>query len=119
VLAVDVSWDRSASDRFSDGSCESAGVVWINWELRSADGELLERSDEGGEDCPPGFDFFDLRPGDYRLDLEGYDSSDTKRWQDRCRLNLGRFDKLYTCPVEQIAAESGDGSNDDDAGADD
>jgi hypothetical protein len=107
VLAVDLKWDRSPSERFSEGSCDSAGVVWMNWTLRDSDGDALDQSPDDGTDCENGFDFFGLRPGDYALEVEGYDEADDLVWEGTCqKLRLDRFDKLYTCRVNQIEQEA-------------
>lgn len=108
VLAVDLRWDRSPSaERFSEGNCDSARVVWMKWTLRDSDDDRIDESDDDGVDCENGFDFFGLRPGEYALEVEGYDEDDTLVWQDTCeRLRLDRFDKLYTCRVNQIVPEA-------------
>lgn len=116
ILAVDLSWDRAASARFSPGSCESAGVIWMNWTLRDSDGEVRDDSGDDGVPCESGFNFFGLRPGVYELEVEGLVDDDVVTWSERCSdLRLDRFDKLYSCRVNKLGgAAAGDG--DEDAG---
>ena len=88
----------------------------MTFEIRDEHGKTLEKSDEL-EDCAP-LDFVGLDRGTYSLLLQGYDEKETKLWEDTCTdLELGRFDVLYQCQVNQIADDS-DG-DDMDAGVPD
>jgi hypothetical protein len=53
--------------------------------------------------------------------LEGYDEHKVKRWENTCTdLELGRFDVLYQCEVEQLPDDETDpGGEDMDAGVPD
>lgn len=114
VLAVDPLWDLTPGDRFVGDSCRNAGVVAMTWEIQDNRGKSLEKSDDL-EPCKP-LDFLGLTPGTYRLQLAGYDRDEEKLWESTCKgLELGRFDVLYTCDVDQIASGDDDAS---DAGVD-
>ena len=101
-LNVDLYWDRtSQEDRFSGGTCDSAGVVWMDWKI-SRDDEEIASSEEGGVECNDGFRFPDLTSGIYTLTATGYDEDDQARWYAVCDgLELGRFDVLYACDIDQ------------------
>lgn len=103
VLSVDLLWDESTSSHFSEGTCESADVVWMEWALKDEDGHTVRKSEKGGnEDCQPGFDFFDLDAGNYSITVTGYDTDDQPLWSSKCTdLLLERFDSLYECRVDQ------------------
>lgn len=118
VLAVDLLWDLSASERFAAGSCEDAGVLFVAWRLKDDEGEVLQESDED-ETCAEsgdGFNFYGLYSGDYVLEVEGSDDQDARRWEATCKFTLDRFDTLYRCKVPQeepepAASEGGDGDD--------
>lgn len=107
VLSIDLLWDESATSRFSEGSCDSADVAWMEWTLKNKSGKTVRKHDEDDTDCQPGFDFFDLEPGTYSLTVQGYaeiDGKDVLTWESKCtQLSLDRFDTLYECRVEQEA----------------
>jgi hypothetical protein len=103
VLAVDLLWDLSPTDRFAAGSCEAAGVLFVTWRLKDGDGEVLQESDddETCEESGDGFNFYGLYSGEYQLEVEGLDDQDAQRWEATCELALDRFDTLYRCRIEQ------------------
>ena len=102
VLSVDLLWDESETSRFSEGTCESADVTWMEWKLKDDSGHVVRRNDKDATDCEPGFDFFDLDPGTYTLVVSGYDDQDKERWVSECTgLTMDRFDTLYECDIEQ------------------
>jgi hypothetical protein len=104
VLSVDLLWDKSETSRFSEGTCESADVAWMEWTLKDKGGDVVRRNDKDDTDCQAGFDFFDLDPGTYTLTVTGYDEADEARWASKCTgLTLERFDTLYECEIEQAA----------------
>jgi hypothetical protein len=116
VLSVDPLWDAAESDRFLPETCKGAGVAWMTWEIQDEQGKGLEKS-EDLEECKP-LDFFGLQRGTYQLVLEGYDKDERKRWANTCtNLELGRFDVLYGCGVDQIPDDVTD--PDEDAGTPD
>lgn len=117
VLAVDPLWDLSPGSRFVPGSCEDAGVIEMTWEIQDSKGRTLEQSDML-EKCQP-LDFLDLKPGSYILVISGYDSDQVERWTATCKdLDLGRFDVLYKCDVEEDEGETEPDEDVEDAGTD-
>ena len=102
VLSIDLLWDKSASSHFSEGTCDSANVSWMEWKLKDAPGHVVRANDADNTDCQPGMDFFDLDPGTYTLAVTGYDSQDAQIWASKCtKLALDRFDTLYECQIDQ------------------
>jgi hypothetical protein len=98
ILSVDLFWDRSPQpNQFARGSCESAGVVWMDWQLKEGD-RIVTTSEDGGQACEDGFDIYDLEPGNYELTVMGYDDAQQPLWNSTCKnLGLDRFDVLYQC----------------------
>ncbi len=104
VLAVDLFWDENPkADRFSEGTCQSAGVTSMDWTLtNSATKKTVIASTSGGVDCQDGFNFEKLGAGDYTLTVTGYDAKDKPLWTSTCtNLTLDRFDANYACDVDQ------------------
>lgn len=103
VLAVDLYWDENArADRFVGGTCGSADVSWMEWELIDEHGEQIAASDEGGEECQDGYNFTKFGPGNYKLVVHGFDDQDDELWTATCKnLELDRFDVLYRCDIER------------------
>jgi hypothetical protein len=112
VLAIDPLWDLTPGDRFSGQTCQGADVVYMTWEIQDSRGKKIKASKDGElEDCKP-LDFIGLVPGTYRLQIAGYDRYEDKLWETTCpAMELGRFDVLYFCEVDQLA-----GKDDRDAG---
>lgn len=110
VLSVDLLWDKSATTRFSEGDCDSAGVLWMEWSLEDKKGKRVRYSKTDlDKECQPGFDFFDLEPGEYVLVVTGYDSDETDAapvWASECTgLTVERFDSLFACRIDQSPPE--------------
>jgi len=103
VLSTDLLWDRSPqSNKFAEGTCESAGVVWMDWQLLDKDDHVVTTSDDKGQECKDGFDFVDVGPGEYKLTVMGYDDAEQQLWTSTCdHLVVERFDVLYQCEVER------------------
>lgn len=103
VLAVDLYWDENPrADRFAGGTCSTAGVTWMEWKLVDDSGDAVVESDPSGEPCQDGFNFENVGPGDYELELRGYDDQDAELWSTVCTaLSLDRFDRLYACDIDQ------------------
>jgi hypothetical protein len=103
VLSVDLYWDENVSPtHFSGGTCQSAGVSWMEWDIRDSGGVIVSQSASSGEDCQNGFDFYDLAPGDYTLTITGHDASDKPLWSSECQgLVLGRFAASYECDIDR------------------
>src|SRR5262245_38424387 len=60
VLAVDLLWDLSPTERFAAGSCQDAEVLFVSWRLKDDGGEVLQESDDD-ETCAEsgdGFNFY-------------------------------------------------------------
>jgi hypothetical protein len=107
VLAIDPLWDVAPGKLFAGDSCDGAGVVFMTWEIKDDDGHSLKKS-RMLEHCQP-LDFIGLVPGTYRLELAGFDRDEQKRWETTCPpFELGRFDVLYPCEVDQLSAEEAD-----------
>ncbi|HEX2679249.1 MAG TPA: hypothetical protein VHM19_21510 [Polyangiales bacterium] len=102
VLAVDLYWDENPkADRFSEGTCESAGVVTMDWTLidKHTKKKVVSANDV---DCQDGFNFEQVGPGNYQLKISGYDDNDQELWSTTCDdLTLDRFDSVYSCDVDQ------------------
>jgi hypothetical protein len=124
LLAVDLIWDRSSTDKFWGGSCDQAGVVYMKWELQDDKGHTKKKGPKDGEPCLEGLDFASLLPGSYTFVVSGYDDKDKMLWEATCKhLDLGRFDVLHGCEIDKLAddtaqepAEAPDAGSEDDAG---
>jgi hypothetical protein len=104
VLAVDLLWDNAPDDRFSPGTCETAQVSTMTWQLK--EGDQMVGQSEGIDShvipCEDGFNFVDVGPGHYELSIQGFDADDKQVWSSDCTgLDLDRFDLLYSCKVLQ------------------
>jgi hypothetical protein len=108
VLAVDPLWDVAPGKLFSGDDCRGAGVRFMTWEIQDDNGKTLEMS-RRIEDCKP-LDFIGLVPGVYHVLLAGYDRNEEKLWETTCPpFELGRFDVLYPCEVDQVSGGESDG----------
>lgn len=115
VLSVDPIWDASSGDRFIGQTCEGAGVALMRWEIQDEKGKTLKEADDL-EECKP-LDFVGLDRGTYQVVLEGYDKEEVKRWENTCTdLELGRFDVLYGCMVDQLPEDETEDAGVPDAG---
>jgi hypothetical protein len=108
VLAVDLLWDNAPDDRFSPGTCETAQVSTMTWQLK--EGDQMVGQSEGIDShvipCEDGFNFVDVGPGHYELSVQGFDADDKQVWSSDCTgLDLERFDLLYSCKVLQPVAQ--------------
>jgi hypothetical protein len=111
-LAVDLYWDTdSDSDVFRGGSCSTAGVDRMEWRLINVDDD--EQVEEGVDYCCPGNGpcqaridsvlIRDPKPGEYALDIQGFDADDAARWGSVCdALVIARFDKAYRCEIPEL-----------------
>ncbi len=120
VLSVNLYWHLRGGSRYSDESCEDSGVSQVEFSLTDTNtGDVVvqnEDSDEGRE-CQPGFNFVDVGPGDYRLDVKGYDSDHNQLWSGSCDLWLGRFDRVYDCDIGMRSSSSSSSGKGDDQDA--
>ena len=97
ILAVDLFWE---SDRHLDGTCKSADVGNMDFRLLDAQDEVVE--EQSDRRCANGFEFTHAEPGDYTLEVTGYDAEHNQAWTGQCDLRLDRFDRIYKCQVELI-----------------
>jgi hypothetical protein len=110
VLAIDPEWDLSPG---STPLCRLAGVDSMSWELRDSRGNSIRKVER---DKCLALDFVGLVPGRYELEITGYDRDEVPRWKGTCDdLDLGRFDVIYVCPVDQVEVDDS-GEDEDDAG---
>ncbi|HKU39211.1 MAG TPA: hypothetical protein VJR89_13715, partial [Polyangiales bacterium] len=79
VLAVDLYWDSDPSDHYRPDSCDDADVEYMSWEIKDKKGKSLAKSDPDLEDCQQ-LDFVGLSPGNYQLEVHGYDRDKQERW---------------------------------------
>jgi hypothetical protein len=103
-LVVDFVWDRaSAADRFAEGSCETADVISMDWQLLDHADHVVTQTKGERQDCVSGFQFdINLDAGDYSLVVNGYDDQDQKLWSSTCDgLYIDRFDRYYRCDIDQ------------------
>jgi hypothetical protein len=108
-MTIVLAWDeRPESDGFRGAKCAEAGVDRMEWKLvRAVDGvQVAEGVDfccRPGRVCDESIDWVlisDPAPGDYTLDITGYDEADQPRWGTRCDgLYVTRFDRGYSCDV--------------------
>jgi len=104
ILSIELFWDaRPGDDRFFGGRCTEAGVHWMEWTLyRSDTGEEVATRNEP---CADGIDVIDPKPGDYWLEITGFDEDDEPIWQASCpeaedaSLTVLRFDVAYRCDI--------------------
>jgi hypothetical protein len=98
IMSIELFWDeRPDGAGFIGGECESARVSTMQWRLLSSKGkEVASRT----EACANGIDVVDPKPGDYHLEITGYDSDDNPVWSATCTgLSVLRFDVGYECDI--------------------
>jgi hypothetical protein len=101
VLAVDLIWDEAPDVRFSAGTCETAQVASMSWQLKEGD-KVISHNYDPTIPCEDGFNFVDVGPGHYTLSVQGFDADQQPVWSSDCTgLDLERFDLLYSCKVLQ------------------
>jgi hypothetical protein len=104
VLAVDLLWDNAPDDRFSAGTCATAQVSTMSWQLKEGDQVVGQSDNPDGPTipCEDGFNFVDVGPGHYDLSVQGFDADGKQVWSSECTgLDLDRFDLLYSCKIVQ------------------
>ena len=120
VLKVNLYWQLRGGSRHGDSRCQDSGVETMQFTLTdtNSDEVVVQNEDsDAGRQCQNGFDFVDVGPGDYRLDVKGFDADDNQLWSGSCDLSLGRFDRLYDCDIGMRSSSSSSGNkNDQDAG---
>jgi hypothetical protein len=110
ILSIELFWDaRPEGSGFFGGTCNDAGVRWMDWTLRrsGSDDEVASRE----ELCADGIDVIDPEPGDYWLEITGFDEDDNPIWQASCpsdadaSLTVLRFDVAYACDIPAPVSE--------------
>jgi hypothetical protein len=100
VLSIELLWDERPGPDFAEGTCSSAGADWMIWSLLDADGAEIAFGDE---ECAEFIDVFNVPPGDYTLEIDGFDADDEALWSTACEgLELRRFNSLFVCDVEAL-----------------
>ena len=99
ILHVELFWDeRPASTSFRGGTCHSADVYDMDWSLKDEQGREVAGQDEV---CADAIDVVDMVPGEYSLDVKGYDRAGTEIWSVTCSgLLVARFDAAWACDVQ-------------------
>jgi hypothetical protein len=113
-LGVELSWDTDPDpDVFRGAGCSTAGVDRMEWRLLSLDDdqqveEGVDYCCPGGGPCQGGIDsvvIHEPEPGEYALDIRGFDADDAERWGSLCdELVIARFDESYRCEIPALAA---------------
>jgi len=112
IMSIELFWDeRPDTAAFVGGTCESAGVSTMTWQLIDAQGRAVASScpssnpacdpaHPGPEPCSNALDVHDPKPGDYRLKITGQDGDGNDVWSAKCSgLNVLRFDVGYECDL--------------------
>lgn len=103
ILSIELFWDaRPQSATFAPATCSEAGVVRMEWALFDEDGEMIA---ENSERCADAIDVFEPDPGEYELDITGYDEDDEALWSVTCTgLRVLRFDAGFACDIRADAS---------------
>lgn len=101
VLTVDLYWAYDEGTRH-DYSCDTVPVAAAEWRLLDKDGEEVASLSKDEMDCDNRINFLDLDPGDYQLEVGGYNEAGDKAWEGSCSVWVDRFDRLFQCDVNQI-----------------
>jgi hypothetical protein len=103
ILSIELYWDEDLDSSESWGTCDSAGVEEMQWELIDSAGEVVA-SNDGGEDLQPCYnaiDVIDPAPGEYSLVISGFDDAREELWYVECsEMEVLRFDIAYRCNIE-------------------
>lgn len=101
VLTVELYWEYDIRSNH-DWGCGTVPVGAAEWHLRNADGEVLQELGPDDETCKNTLRFLDLDPGQYDLEVAGYNEDGDKAWEGTCSLATDRFDRLAECTIHQI-----------------
>lgn len=98
ILHIELFWDeRTGSSSFLGGTCHSADVDAMDWALRDADGREVAGQSEV---CADAIEIGDMLPGEYELDVKGFDAAGVELWSVTCSgLLVVRFDMAFACDV--------------------
>jgi hypothetical protein len=100
ILSIELYWDEEVADRdeFVGGTCDSADVDEMRWELINQDDEVIA---EDRQPCHNAIDVIDPKPGEYKLVITGFDEDGDERWGVTCtRMSVLRFDVSYDCDIK-------------------
>jgi hypothetical protein len=104
ILSIELYWDEDLGGESSWGTCDSAGVEDMQWELIDGNGKVVASNDDGGDDlqdCYNAIDVLDPAPGEYELVISGFDDDRQELWYVECSdMNVLRFDVAYRCDIE-------------------
>ena len=98
VLAIELLWDaQPEDDSFAASDCTGAGVEMMEWALYDDDGDEVASNTEP---CADAIDVFEPDPGEYELDVTGFDENAEPLWSVTCRgLRILRFDVAFECDI--------------------
>lgn len=103
ILSIELYWDEDTTNETSWGTCDTAGVEDMQWELIDSSGEVVA-SNDGGDDLQPCYnaiDVIDPAPGEYTLVISGFDEDREELWSVECSgMEVLRFDIAYRCDIE-------------------
>lgn len=103
ILSIELYWDEDLGSGDSWGTCDSAGVGDMQWELIDDSGDVVASSGEAGDKqtCYNAIDVVDPAPGEYSLVISGFDDDDEELWYVECsEMEVLRFDIAYRCNIE-------------------
>ena len=101
VLTVELYWQYDERTRH-DYSCGSVPVAAAEWRLVDSEGEEVANLSKDDEECDNTIRFLDLDPGDYELEVGGYNEAGDKAWEATCPVWVDRFDRLFECTINQL-----------------
>lgn len=101
IMSVGLYWDQEPGKAFVGGDCLGAGVSSMEWKLSFAGPDGDEEIARGEEACANDIDVIDPEPGEYTLEVTGFDALGRPLWGDDCTgLIITRFDVAYLCDLK-------------------
>jgi hypothetical protein len=101
VLTVELYWQYDERTRHNE-SCDSVPVAATEWRLLDSDGEEIAELSKDKMECDNTVNFLDLDPGDYKLEVGGYNEAGDKAWEATCPVWVDRFDRLFECTINEL-----------------
>ena len=98
VLTIDLYW---AYDERSGHDYSCASVAAAEWHLFDSAGDEVSSLSRDAMECDDRINFLDLDPGDYELEVAGFNEAGDKAWGATCPVWVDRFDRLFQCTVNQ------------------
>lgn len=119
VLGIELFWDEvTAGDTFLGGTCYSADVEEMSWALSAEDGFVV--ADRELQACRDRIEVSEIEPGEYTLDITGFDGDGEPRWRTHCTgLVIVRFNELYGCDIHSVDPDGSDEPTEPDGGTPD